>query len=104
VTVQAVRYVENPFLRLLECYVLWAIGALHPFDEAQLAELGVRLAALYDIDGTWYEVVAGLMELPSNMPQLLQKRWARESELAQGCGDPVDPQAFAETFVDAYLT
>jgi hypothetical protein len=103
-TVQAVRYVENPLLRLLECYVLWAIGALHPFDEAQLAELGVRLSALYEREGRWHQVVAGVLELPSNMPALLQTRWARESELAQDCGEAPDPQAFAETFVDAYLT
>jgi hypothetical protein len=93
----------NPLVRLLECYVLWAIGALHPADEAQLDELAPRLAELYDLDGNWHQIVAGVMNLPTNMRDIVVGHWERSRDLAQERGEMLAPQWFAETFVDAHL-
>jgi hypothetical protein len=102
-TVQASRYVEKPLVRLLECYVLWAIDALHPADELQLDELAPRLAELYDVQGNWHQIVAGVMELPANMRAIVQAYWERGTAVARESGEALDPQRFAESFVDAHL-
>lgn len=93
----------NPLERLLECYVLWAIDALHPIEEAQLDELAPRLAELYDAQGSWHQIVAGVMNLPSNMREIVERYWERSSALAQDRGEVLAPRWFAETFVDAHL-
>jgi hypothetical protein len=104
VTVQSGRYLHKPLVRLLECYVLWAIDKLHPGDEVQLAELGPRIAALYEVKGNWHEVVATVMDLPWNMGQIVRQYWRRDLAQAEENGETLEPQRFAEMFVDAYLT
>jgi hypothetical protein len=97
------RYEGQPLLRLLECYVLWSIGEL-PEKEAQAMEaMAPKLRQIYEADGTWQDVIATVMELPPNMPQMIRDLWTRNSELARTSQMELSSQTFAEMFVDANL-
>ena len=51
------RYHGKPFLRLLECYVLRAIGELSEDDESNLNSMLPKLREIYRVNGAWYEIV-----------------------------------------------
>jgi len=81
-------------LRLLECYVLWAIGKLESKEEETLSQMEPKLRQVLKQQGDWREIVSRAMALPANMPDLIRAKWT-ETTLA--------PQQFAEMFVDANL-
>ena len=94
------RYGGKPLLRLLELYVLWAIGELSAKDAALLEGMTPRLQKLYQIDGPWYEVIAGTMHMPADMPKALMALWKKNLEIARQHGAVLTPQEFAEMAVD----
>jgi hypothetical protein len=63
-----------------------------------------KLTTLFGGDGTWQSAIAASVELPANMPQLIQERWRHNSGIAATNGVELPPQQFAEMFVDANLT
>lgn len=95
------RYEGKPFLRLLECYVLWAVGQLDAGQQAQLDELTPKLQATYGVDGPWPEIVAGQMELSEEVPAALRGMWDRNQEAAAEAGTVLDPEEWARQVVDA---
>ena len=97
------RYQGKPFLRLLECYVLWAIGELSGKDADTLQAMTPKLQQIYGIQGDWQAVVAAAMHLPPNMPSLVRSAWAKNIEIAQKQQATLTPQLFAEMFVDQNL-
>src|SRR5258707_5301819 len=97
------RYQGKPFLRLLECYVLWTIGELSETESKTLHEMTPKLRSIYDVQGDWQDIVAAVVELPLNMPELIRGVWARNVEIAQESGASLSPQEFAEMFVDQKL-
>jgi hypothetical protein len=97
------RYQGKPFLRLLECYVLWTIGELSKTESKTLHEMTPKLRSIYDVQGDWQDIVAAVVELPLNMPDLIRGVWARNVEIAQKSGAILSPQEFAEMFVDKNL-
>ena len=88
------RYAGNPLLRLLELYVLWSIGELNSNDDDLLQQMTPRLRETYSHNGTWFEIIESVMELPVAARQEIVELWKRARA--------VDPsaQAFAERFVD----
>src|SRR4051812_8666199 len=97
------RYQGKPLLRLLECYVLKVIGGLSASETANLVALRPKLAQLYGVQGTWDEIIAVTMKLPSNLPQLIVGMWDRNQGIAKANGVTLSPQQFAEMFVDQNL-
>lgn len=95
------RYEGKPFLRLLECYVLWSIDQLPANQAERLEDMAPRLRATYGADGTWQEVVATQMEFPSDLPASLRGMWERTLVNASNKQEPVDPEAWAQAVVDA---
>src|SRR5215211_6368897 len=51
------RYDGKPFLRLLECYVLWAAGRLPDDEAAQLDRMTPKLREIYGANGSWHDIV-----------------------------------------------
>lgn len=98
------RYNGKPLLRLLECYTLKAINELPESDEANLAEMAPKLAQIYKHSGSWFEIIAAVMKLPDNMPQLINDMWRRNRDIATAQNLQLSPQQFAEMFVDQNLT
>ncbi|HVU15281.1 MAG TPA: hypothetical protein VHD32_00035 [Candidatus Didemnitutus sp.] len=90
-------------LRLLECYVLRAIGYLGEKEAATLALMAPSLQSALKADGAWYEIVEKAMHLPANMPELVRDMWAKNQKIAEANGAVLAPQAFAEMFVDDNL-
>ena len=80
------RYQGKPLLRLLECYVLWAIDELPGEYEALMGEMTPKLYAVYGLEGRWQDVLQQLMEMPPGMPALIQET------LARGARPPMPPR------------
>ena len=94
------RYDGKPFLRLLELYVLWAIGELPQAEEAKLQLMTPKLQSIYATNGTWQDIVASVMHISSDLPGTLRDMWSRNLELARANGVTLTPQRFAEMVVD----
>src|SRR5690349_11458899 len=97
------RYQGKPLLRLLECYVLWAIDRLPEPEAKRLTEMTPKLQSVYRVQGNWQQVIAASVQLPHNMPELIRDLWSRNTEIARKNGRTLTPQHFAEMFVDQNL-
>jgi len=98
------RYAGKPLLRVLECYVLWAIGELGEVEQAKLCGMEPQLRQALKQQGNWREVVEKTMELPANMPELIRANWMKNQGIALQQGIELTGQHFAEMFVDNNLT
>ncbi|PSJ42189.1 hypothetical protein [Allosphingosinicella deserti] len=94
------RYAGKPLLRLLECYVLWAIDELPEKEASSLVSMTPKLQNLYKSDGQWQDIIAGTVDMDAEMPERLKVLWARNVEIAQQNGAALTPQQFAEMVVD----
>jgi hypothetical protein len=97
------RYHGKPLLRLLECYVLWAINELPNTELEALRAMAPKLAKIYGTTGEWYEIIGVIAGLPPDAPELLQGLWAKNSEIARKAGANLSAQHFARMFVDQNL-
>ena len=99
------RYDGKPLLRLLELYVLKALGELPALEEETLVRMSPKLQAVYGGDGTWYGALQTAVHMPAEMPQAIRDMWTKNLELAQAKNVPaLSAQQFAELFVDENLT
>src|SRR5262245_39743753 len=73
----ATRYHGKPFLRLLECFVLKAIGQLSEEHRRTLEQMAPKLRELYKRDGTWDEIVGAVMEVPPHLPGKIEEMWKK---------------------------
>lgn len=96
------RYDGKPFLRLLDSYVLDAIGHLDAANRQWLKDSEPHLRATYGGEGSWQDVVAAQMQFPAGLPDAIRELWenGRARFIAAGEGEP-DPVQFAYTFVDS---
>lgn len=94
------RYAGKPFLRLLECYVLSAIGQLDAAQQATLQRMEPKLSSVYNISGSWLDIVRSQMDFPDTLPEKIRAIWERNLTTAQAQGFVADPNAFAMQFVD----
>jgi hypothetical protein len=97
------RYQGKPLLRLLECYVLWAIDQLPEAEVNTLREMTPKLQSIYAAQGNWQQVIAAAVQLPPNMPALIKDMWHKNTEIACRNGKTLTPQQFAEMFVEQNL-
>jgi hypothetical protein len=94
------RYTGKPLVRLLECYVLKAIGHLAAEDEARLSAMEPQLRKVYRHNGSWVHIISSAMEFPNNMPETIEQMWRRNQDIARASGVDLGAQQFAEMFVD----
>ncbi|GLR12987.1 hypothetical protein GCM10007907_17770 [Chitinimonas prasina] len=94
------RYAEKPFLRLLECYVLNAIGKLEESQRMALQQMEPKLRDVYKIDGSWVDIVAEQMDFSSELNEQLRSIWNGYAEYVRRQGLEPDPSKFATQFVD----
>jgi hypothetical protein len=97
------RYTGKPLLRILECYVLWAIGELPESEEARLRGMEPNLRQALKQQGGWREVIEKTMKLPASMPELIRANWQKNQTIAQQQRVELSAQQFAEMFVDSNL-
>src|SRR6186713_864000 len=69
------RYDGKPLLRLLELYILKAIGELPLVEQETLTRLAPKLQAIYGGNGQWDEAVGAAVHMPADMPQSIREMW-----------------------------
>ncbi|RVD55723.1 hypothetical protein EN794_051215 [Mesorhizobium sp. M00.F.Ca.ET.151.01.1.1] len=94
------RYDGKPLLRLLELYVLKAIGELSEESEDGLKAMGPKLQAIYGGDGRWDDAIAKALHMPNTMPEAIRDMWSRNLKIAHDNNVTLTPQQFSEMFVD----
>jgi hypothetical protein len=94
------RYDGQPLLRLLELYVLWAIGELPRAEQDTLNTMAPKLQSIYGGGGEWYDAIAAAMHMPPEMPEAIRDMWVRNLEIARANEVTLSPRQFAEMFVD----
>lgn len=97
------RYFGRPFLRLIECYVLQAVGQLDPAAADHLATISPQLTRLYGKAGAWHEIVAQQMHFGDSMSVELRGMWLQTTENAARAGVRADPQSWAEKVADGIV-
>jgi hypothetical protein len=94
-------YAAKPFLRLLDSYVLDAIGALDAESDAALTQMEPEFRRLFGARGDWRTIVVERMRFPEGMAGAIREVWQKggvKFRAAQG-RDP-DPVEFTRHFVD----
>jgi len=95
------RYAGKPFLRLLDSYVLAAIGALDQANLDWLTQAEPFFRETYGEQGNWREIVARRMQFPEGMEAAIIDVWQKgRIRFIQESGEEPDPVQFAHTFVD----
>ena len=94
------RYDGKPFLRLLECYVLWSIGELSEKEKTALEKMTLKMQGIYNRSGEWYEVVAAEMAFSDNMHNLIAQVWQKNKANAKQSRIYLSPEHFFQIFVD----
>ncbi len=94
------RYVGKPFLRLLECYVLNAIGKLEADQVEALRRMEPKLGETYGMKGTWQQIVSAQMALPESLSGKIRTLWEGQLDIATTRGFAITPNEFAMAFVD----
>lgn len=94
------RYRGKAFLRILELYVIWAVGELPVKEASFLEEITPKLRETFKKEGHWQQVVEAEMELPSTFPETIRAYWNRNKEIARTARVTLSSQQFAEMFVD----
>jgi len=95
------RYEGKPFLRLLDSYVLAAIGHLDDANANWLTEAEPHFRATFGAKGSWRDIVMSRMQFPEGMEASIREIWqqGRVKFLAMDGTEP-DPVAFTHQFVD----
>lgn len=94
------RYDGKPLLRLLELYVLNAVGELSQSERQALERMAPKLKEIYGGNGEWQEAIAASVHMPPDMPIAIRNMWAKNLEIARSNGVTLAPQTFAEMVVD----
>jgi hypothetical protein len=97
------RYRGKPLLRVLECFVLWAIDELPEKESVLLREMTPKLQSIFQKKGSWQEVIAQEMQYPSDLSSQIRILWKENLERASFVSVALDPQISAERFVDENL-
>jgi hypothetical protein len=59
-----------------------------------------KFIELYKIQGNWKQIVEKVMEFPENMTELIVSNWENNIEIAKNNNTILEPQKYAEMFVD----
>ena len=97
------RYDGKPLLRLIELYVIDAVGALTPEQERNLDAMSPKLCQLYGTTGDWRAAIAKAMAFPETMPESIREMWSKNQQIAKQNGAELTAEAFAVMFVDANI-
>ena len=95
------RYEGKPFLRLVDCYVLDAIGHLDEEQDVQLTEMTPKFREIFGEQGDWREIVVARMQFPEGMAGAIRELWdSGHDKFVAANGREPDPAEFTRFFVD----
>lgn len=94
------RYDGKPLLRLLECYVLDAIGELQSKDRKTLEQMSPKLREVYAVEGEWRDIIVHVMRFPPNIDDEFRRLWDKNREIAAQNDQSLSSEEFARMIVD----
>ena len=95
------RYAGKPMLRLLDSYVLDAIGHLPAEVDAKMTEMEPKFREAFGATGSWRAMVESQMRFPEGMQDAIRELWAKgRVKFLAAQGHEPDPAEFTMTFVD----
>lgn len=98
------RYAGKPLLRLVDSFVLDAIGHLPPEVDAKMTEMEPQFRAAFGASGTWREIVADQMKFPDGLHGAIRELWDKgRTRFLESEGREPDPGEFTMTFVDTHF-
>lgn len=96
------RHDGKPLLRLLDGYVLDAIGHLDPAEASALSAMEPDLRRQWGGSGDWRALCAAQMRFPAGMAGAIREVWAKGRErFVAAQGHEPDPVQFTQSFVDS---
>ena len=94
-------YQGKPFLRLLDAYVLDAIGELDADSDAALTRQEPSFRAMFGATGDWRAIVVQRMQFPDGMAGAINEVWTKgRAKFVAAQGHEPDPVEFMRSFVD----
>jgi hypothetical protein len=87
-------------LKLIELYVLKAIGELSRNREDRLNAMAPKLQVTFGGGGQWHDAIEAAVRMDADTPQQLRDMWARNQEIARAQSVMLTPQKFAEMVAD----
>ena len=95
------RYSGKPFLKLLDSYVLAAIGHLDAESDSALTAMEPKLHDTFGATGSWRSIVESRMQFPAGMTAAIREVWDEgKTKFAAIEGGEPDPLEFTTIFVD----
>ena len=94
------RYQDKPLLRLLECYILDAIGELSDIHKHNLDAITPKLQKTYNKPGDWKEIIEQVMNITTEKKEAINKIWLKNQLIAEQSDEILDSENFAQMFVD----
>ena len=96
------RYDGRPLLRLLDAYVLDAIGHLDPDQDAELRAMEPELRREWGGTGGWRELCAAQMRFPDGMAGAVREVWDKgRARFIETEGYEPNAVQFTRSFVDS---
>lgn len=95
------RYTNKPFLKLLDCFILDAIGHLDAESDAALTAIEPQLATTFGIAAPWRSIVIQKMQFPDGIAGAVREVWEKGAvRFREAQGHEPDPGEFTRVFVD----
>ncbi|WP_294332213.1 hypothetical protein [uncultured Sphingomonas sp.] len=95
------RYTDKPFLKLLDAYVLDAIGHLDDKSDAQLTAAEPALREAFGGDSDWRSIVVERMQFPEGIAGAIREVWEKGAvRFREEQGHEPDPAEFTRIFND----
>jgi len=94
---------RNEFRKLVDYFVLNAIGEIEPSLLKQMDELTPRLREIYHHDGSWSEIIRHVLDLPADFEARIRALWLQNKEGAARTGYTLSPVEFTAAFVDKHF-
>lgn len=96
------RYEGRPMLRLIDAYVLDALGALDaPTAQANAANAAKIASALNVPATTWRDAVEAALQMPPDSADALRAMWEQHVHATIAAGETPDVLSWTHTLVDA---
>lgn len=94
------RY-DDPFVRILELWVLATLGAIDEEERAAMKQLEPELRQMYGFDQLgWRKIVERVMEFGEGADEEVRDLWKERKQAAQETGETITPRQFAAETAD----
>ncbi len=96
------RYEGKPMLRLVDAYVLDALGALDAATARANAANAAKIASALNVTATtWQRAVEAALQMPPDSTDALRAMWEQHVHEALAAGDTPDVLSWTHSLVDA---